>query len=69
MCFGLHWVFATLQGLSLVAASRGHSWLQCMAFTVVASLAAGAQALGTLASGVAADGPSSAGSVVVVQQA
>ena len=38
-------------------------------FAVAVSVNVGAQALGALASVVVADGPSSAGSVVVMQQA
>ena len=32
--FWLHWVFAAVRGLSLVATSRGHSLLQCAGFSL-----------------------------------
>ena len=32
--FWLHWVFVAVRGLSLVAVSRGHSSLQCVAFSL-----------------------------------
>ena len=32
--FWLHWVFAAARGLSLVAASRGYSLLQCAGFSL-----------------------------------
>lgn len=47
--FCLHWVFAALQGLCLVAASGGCSSVQRLGFSLWASLAAGPQALGALA--------------------
>ena len=31
--FGLHWVFVASCGLSLIAASRGYSWLWCVGFS------------------------------------
>ena len=32
--FWLHWVFVAARGLSLVAASGGYSWLQCVGFSL-----------------------------------
>ena len=32
--FWLHWVFIAVHGLSLVVASRGYSWLQCVGFSL-----------------------------------
>ena len=30
----LHWVFVAVCGLSLVAVSRGYSWLRCVGFSL-----------------------------------
>ena len=32
--FWLRWVFVAARGLSLVVASRGYSWLQCVGFSL-----------------------------------
>ena len=57
----LHWVFIAARGLSLVAASRGYSSLQCAGFSLRWLLFCGARALGAWASVVVAGGLSSCG--------
>ena len=63
--FWLCWVFIAVHGLSLAAASRGSSLLQCTQHHCSGFSCCGAQALGAQASVVAARGLQSAGSVVV----
>ena len=61
--FWLHWVFVAARGLSLVAVSRGYSFVAVRGLLiVVASLCCGAQALGMRASVVTALGLSICGS-------
>ena len=59
--FWLRWVFVAACRLSPVAASRGHSLLQCAASHCGGVSCCGAQALGVWASVVAARGLSSCG--------
>ena len=60
--FWLHWVFVAVCGLSLVAASKGYSLLQCAGFSLGGFSCCGAWALGTRASVVVARGLSGCGS-------
>ena len=60
--FWPRWVFVAVRGLSLVAASRGYSFVVVRGLlTAVAFLCCGAQALGVRASVVVAHGLSSCG--------
>ena len=59
--FWLRWIFVAARGLSLVAASGGHSSLRCAGFSLRWLLLLGAQVLGMQASVVVAHGLSSCG--------
>ena len=55
--FWLHWAFVAARGLSLVAASRSHSSLQCVALSLRWPLPLWSMAPGARASAVVARGP------------
>ena len=63
--FWLHWVFVAVRGLSLVALSRGYSWLRCMGFSLQWLLLLRSSGSRHAGSAVVARRLWSAGSVVV----